>query len=247
MRLPARVKRLTPSSSSSAATCRPSVGWVRPSARAAAESDPVSAVTTAARARFQSKFAAFQSMRKRMVILPFSSIHNGNVHGYIGPIECESGWRSRWKAAVYKQYGGPEVVQMEEIARPVPGKGEILVRIGAAGPSRQRTGVCAPRRFRGLISTVAGRLMFGVPPAAQARAGQRFRRHHRRGWRGRDGVRRGRPGFRVPVRRGACGIRRGEGRWSGSENARNPRRCRGGGAALRCTVRAGVPRPGSRV
>jgi hypothetical protein len=36
-------------------TCRPSVGCVRPKARAAAEREPVSAVTTAARARFQSK------------------------------------------------------------------------------------------------------------------------------------------------------------------------------------------------
>ena len=65
------------------------------------------------------------------------------------------------KAAVYKQYGGPEVVQMEEIARPVPGKGEILVRIGAAGVTTADWRLRAAA-FPGLISTVAGRLMFGV-------------------------------------------------------------------------------------
>src|SRR6056297_1975078 len=65
------------------------------------------------------------------------------------------------KAAVYKQYGGPEVVQMEEIARPVPRKGEILVRIGAAGVTTADWRLRAAA-FPGLISTVAGRFMFGV-------------------------------------------------------------------------------------
>ena len=98
------------------------------------------------------------------------------------------------KAAVYKQYGGPEVVQMEEIARPVPGKGEILVRIGAAGVTTADWRLRAAA-FPGLISTVAGRLMFGVLRPRKRVLGSDFAGNHRRGWRGRDGVRRGRPGF----------------------------------------------------
>jgi NADPH:quinone reductase-like Zn-dependent oxidoreductase len=65
------------------------------------------------------------------------------------------------KAAVYKQYGGPEVIRMAEIARPRPGKGEILVRIGAAGVTTADWRLRAAA-FPGVISAVAGRLMFGV-------------------------------------------------------------------------------------
>ena len=51
-------------SESGAETCRPSVGWVRPSARLAAEKDPSSAVTRKARTWFQSKEIDCQSMQK---------------------------------------------------------------------------------------------------------------------------------------------------------------------------------------
>jgi NADPH2:quinone reductase len=37
------------------------------------------------------------------------------------------------KAIVVKEFGGPEVLKLEEIARPVPGPGQVLVRIMAAG------------------------------------------------------------------------------------------------------------------
>jgi NADPH:quinone reductase-like Zn-dependent oxidoreductase len=68
---------------------------------------------------------------------------------------------SKMKAAVYKRYGGPEVVTITEIARPRPGKGEILVRIGAAGVTTADWRLRAAA-FPGLISKVAGRLMFGL-------------------------------------------------------------------------------------
>ena len=37
------------------------------------------------------------------------------------------------KAIRVKEFGGPEVLKLEEIARPAPGPGQILVRIMAAG------------------------------------------------------------------------------------------------------------------
>jgi NADPH:quinone reductase-like Zn-dependent oxidoreductase len=35
------------------------------------------------------------------------------------------------RAAVFHRYGGPEVVAIEEIPRPVPGPRDVLVRISA--------------------------------------------------------------------------------------------------------------------
>ena len=37
------------------------------------------------------------------------------------------------KALQFTEYGGPEVVTVEDVARPSPGPGEVLVRVGAAG------------------------------------------------------------------------------------------------------------------
>jgi NADPH:quinone reductase-like Zn-dependent oxidoreductase len=65
------------------------------------------------------------------------------------------------KAALNTQYGGPEVVRIGDIARPKPGKGEILVRVGAAGVTTADWRLRAAA-FPGLISAVAGRLMFGI-------------------------------------------------------------------------------------
>ena len=36
------------------------------------------------------------------------------------------------RAAVYRSFGGPEVVQVEELPKPVPGAGEVLVRVHAS-------------------------------------------------------------------------------------------------------------------
>lgn len=37
------------------------------------------------------------------------------------------------KAVVYDRYGGPEVLRLEDVKRPTPGPGEVLVRVVAAG------------------------------------------------------------------------------------------------------------------
>lgn len=33
----------------------------------------------------------------------------------------------------FREYGGPEVLEIEEAERPEPGEGELLVEVGAAG------------------------------------------------------------------------------------------------------------------
>ena len=65
------------------------------------------------------------------------------------------------KAAIYTRYGGPEVVGIAEIERPVPGRGEMLVRVGAAGVTTADWRLRAAA-FPGAITAVAGRLMFGL-------------------------------------------------------------------------------------
>ena len=37
------------------------------------------------------------------------------------------------KAATVKEFGGPEVIQVSQIDQPIPGAGEVLVKVGAAG------------------------------------------------------------------------------------------------------------------
>jgi NADPH:quinone reductase-like Zn-dependent oxidoreductase len=65
------------------------------------------------------------------------------------------------KAALYTEYGGPEVVRIGDIPRPRPGKGEILVRVGAAGVTTADWRLRAAA-FPGLFTALAGRLMFGI-------------------------------------------------------------------------------------
>lgn len=49
------------------------------------------------------------------------------------------------KAAVRDRYGGPDVVRVEEIETPVPGEGEILVRVHAASVNRADLDQIEPR------------------------------------------------------------------------------------------------------
>jgi NADPH:quinone reductase-like Zn-dependent oxidoreductase len=62
------------------------------------------------------------------------------------------------KAIVVHEYGGPEVLKFEEYADPVPGKGEVLVRVAAASVNpideMRRAGLTKdfyPIHFPGLI------------------------------------------------------------------------------------------------
>ena len=56
------------------------------------------------------------------------------------------------KAAVIHAFGGPEVLKIEEIARPVPAPGEVLVKLHAVGINpidyKTRQGAGANRRWK---------------------------------------------------------------------------------------------------
>lgn len=64
------------------------------------------------------------------------------------------------KACVYDRYGGPEVVTVGEVARPIPGPREVLVRVTAASVTT------ADWRFRASAFpggfALAGRLLVGI-------------------------------------------------------------------------------------
>jgi NADPH2:quinone reductase len=53
------------------------------------------------------------------------------------------------KACVYRRYGGPEVLEIVERPRPVPGPGEVLVKVAVSGVNptdwKMRRGATAPR------------------------------------------------------------------------------------------------------
>ena len=54
-------------------------------------------------------------------------------------------YSARVRAAVYDRYGTPDVVRIEEVDRPTPGEGEILVRVHAASVNRADLDGIQPR------------------------------------------------------------------------------------------------------
>jgi len=75
------------------------------------------------------------------------------------------------KAVVVHQYGGPEVLKFEDYPDPVPGQGEVLVRVAATSVNpidyKRRAGLTKdfyPLTFPGLIGVdLAGTIMKGGP------------------------------------------------------------------------------------
>ena len=73
------------------------------------------------------------------------------------------------KAVRYDGFGGIDVLRVEEVERPVPGDGQVLVRVKAAGINPSEA----------VIRTGAVAELF--PVDVPVRAGQRPRRGHRGG------------------------------------------------------------------
>ena len=85
------------------------------------------------------------------------------------------------KAIVVHEYGGPEVLKFEEFADPVPGRGEVLVRVAAASVNpidcKRRAGLTKdfyPMQFPGLIGVdMAGTVVEVGPGVVTFTAGNR--------------------------------------------------------------------------
>jgi len=85
------------------------------------------------------------------------------------------------KAIVVHEYGGPEVLKFEDCPDPVPGRGEVLVRVAAASVNpidyKRRAGLTKdfyPIRFPGLIGVdMAGTVVEVGPGVEEFGAGNR--------------------------------------------------------------------------
>ena len=79
------------------------------------------------------------------------------------------------KAIVVHEYGGPEVLKFEEYPDPVPGRGEVLVRVAAASVNpidyKRRAGLTKdfyPMHFPGLIGVDMAGTVVKVGPGVEA-------------------------------------------------------------------------------
>ena len=78
------------------------------------------------------------------------------------------------KAIVVHQYGGPEVLKFEDYPDPVPGPGEVLIRVAAASVNpidyKRRAGLTKdsyPLHFPGLIGVDVAGTVVGTGPAVE--------------------------------------------------------------------------------
>ncbi|NNE88448.1 MAG: NAD(P)-dependent alcohol dehydrogenase [Silicimonas sp.] len=76
------------------------------------------------------------------------------------------------KALTYSQYGGPEVVQITEVAPPTPGPDQILIRVHASAVNTGDWRIRAAA-FPGIMA-IPGRLMFGPLRPRNRRLGSEF-------------------------------------------------------------------------
>jgi NADPH:quinone reductase-like Zn-dependent oxidoreductase len=78
------------------------------------------------------------------------------------------------KAVVVHQYGGPEVLKFEDYPDPVPGQGEVLVRVAATSVNpidyKRRAGMTKdfyPLKFPGLIGVDIAGIVFKLGPGVE--------------------------------------------------------------------------------
>src|ERR1700692_1300196 len=78
------------------------------------------------------------------------------------------------KAVVVHQYGGPDVLKFEEYPNPIPGSGEVLVRVAATSVNpidyKRRAGLTKdfyPIKFPGLIGVDIAGTVVKIGPGAE--------------------------------------------------------------------------------
>jgi len=78
------------------------------------------------------------------------------------------------RAVVYDRYGPPEVLRLEDVARPIPTEDEVLVRIHATTVNRLDTATREANRRSGLAISFISRLVSGLRRPRQRILGTEF-------------------------------------------------------------------------
>jgi NADPH:quinone reductase-like Zn-dependent oxidoreductase len=78
------------------------------------------------------------------------------------------------KAVVYDRYGPPEVLRIEEVERPAPRDGELVVRVRATTVNRLDCHTREANRSNGLVISGVSRLVFGLRRPRQPILGSEF-------------------------------------------------------------------------
>jgi NADPH:quinone reductase-like Zn-dependent oxidoreductase len=78
------------------------------------------------------------------------------------------------RAVVYDTYGPPDVLRLEDVARPVPGEDEVLVKVHATTVNRFDTATREANRRSGLVTSFLSRLVSGVRRPRQRILGTEF-------------------------------------------------------------------------
>ena len=69
------------------------------------------------------------------------------------------------RAVVYDRYGPPDVLRLEEVAKPVPKEDELLVKIHATTVNRLDVHTREANRRSGLAVSLLSRMVSGPTPA----------------------------------------------------------------------------------
>jgi len=78
------------------------------------------------------------------------------------------------RAVVYDRYGPPDVLRIEEVARPVPREDEVLVKVYATTVNRADCATREANRRSGLFVTILSRLISGIRRPRQRILGSEF-------------------------------------------------------------------------
>jgi NADPH:quinone reductase-like Zn-dependent oxidoreductase len=78
------------------------------------------------------------------------------------------------RAVVYDRYGGPEVLHLEDVEKPLPGEDDVLVRVHAVAVTRADCATRAANRRSGRGFELVSRVVFGLRGPRQPILGSDF-------------------------------------------------------------------------